>query len=219
MTTQFASHSQQPLIMLLVPELSYETHNLQHVWETEGYQVQPLALGREDTPNRNNWVNKINLALQGLDSPIVLVAYGLACHAVAWWVALERPSHRSPVSAALLVSPLEVDIPSTETAVTHFAPTPIGILPFRSVIAVGSAERSISLPRAKRLASFWGSKLVVSDYLSAAHDDLVFGASAEGRAVLRQIIHPDATVRDERELDEEARKLAAYQAAITSYPI
>ena len=63
-----------------------------------------VELGAPDQPHRNTWVNRLNLAIHRAGRPVILVAHGLGCHAVAWWNEYERPSAEGPVQGALLAT-------------------------------------------------------------------------------------------------------------------
>lgn len=81
--TAFAPHT-DPTI-LLVPGLDNSgPAHWQSLWERQWLNCHRVDMGNWHTPNRNAWVNRLNLAIRQTEGPIVLVAHSLGCHAVAW---------------------------------------------------------------------------------------------------------------------------------------
>lgn len=149
-------------------------------WEEERSDIQRVELGLWDRPQRNAWVNQLNLAIRNAGRPVILVAHSLGCHAVAWWAQMEQPAYGNPVVGALLVAPAEVDSHPADARVTAFHPTPIGLLPFPSVLVASRNDPYIHFERALRLGIFWGSTVV--DAGNAGHinadsglEDWVYG--------------------------------------------
>ena len=100
-------------------------------WQTQWEGTLPhcyrVDLGLWEDPHRNTWVNKINLAVQRADRPVVLVAHSLGCLAVAWWAEFEQPID-GKVIGALLVAPPDVEVRPIDRRLTRFAPFPHGEL-------------------------------------------------------------------------------------------
>lgn len=156
-----------PLI-LTVPGLDNSgPAHWQSVWERERDDMARVDLGGWDRPQRNGWVNKLNLAIRGAGRPVVLVAHSLGCHAVAWWAAMERPAYGDPVVGALLVAPPEVDVTPVDERLKPFGATPKGPLPFPSIIVASQDDPYVRFHRARRLAQFWGGRF--ADAGAAGH--------------------------------------------------
>lgn len=160
-----------PLI-LTVPGLgnSGPTH-WQTRWEQDLDDIERVELGVWDQPQRNIWVNQLNLAIRAAGRPVILVAHSLGCHAVAWWAQMERPAYGSPVVGALLVAPAEVDTHPADKRVSAFQPSPLGLLPFPSILVASRDDPYIHFERALRLGIFWGSSVVDAGALGHINAD------------------------------------------------
>lgn len=161
-------------LVLTVPGLNNSgPDHWQTLWEHELPACRRVELGMWDRPHRNTWVNQINLAIHKAGRPVILVAHSLGCHAVAWWAQYERPAFGSPVVAALLVAPPDVDAPGLDQRLARFAPLAGWRLPFRSVVAASRNDPYASFGQAKRIARKWGSRLVDAGpvgHINAASD-------------------------------------------------
>lgn len=186
---------QEPTI-LTVPGLDGSGHaHWQTLWEHQWLNCRRVDMGNWTTPNRNAWVNRLNLAIRQTQGPIVLVAHSLGCHAVAWWAALERPTTNGPVIGAMLVAPPEVDSALADARLNAFAPSARGVLPFPSLLVGSRNDPYITPDRAYRLATFWGADHVDAGrigHINAASD---IGDWAFGKAMLARLldaVEPDA---------------------------
>lgn len=117
--------------------------------------------GRVDTRLRNLWAARLDAAVTRSERPVVLVAHGLSCFAVAWWARLSPASYVSRVMGALLVRPFGDD--GERTGGVEFA-GPNTLLPFPSMLVADWAAESAAQLRA--LAQGWGSR--TSDAPSSA---------------------------------------------------
>lgn len=150
-----------PPLILTVPGLGNSgPAHWQTRWEQDLDDIERVELGLWDKPQRNAWVNQLNLAIRSAGRPVILVAHSLGCHAVAWWAQMEQPAYGNPVVGALLVAPAEVDSHPADARVAAFKPSPIGLLPFPSVLVASRNDPYIHFERALRLGIFWGSHVV-----------------------------------------------------------
>jgi len=151
---------QEPLV-LTVPDLggAGPGHWLSR-WEALDGNVQRVDMVDWSEPNRNLWVNRLNLAIHRAGRPVVLVAHGVGCLTVAWWAHYEAQAWGDPVVGALLVAPPDVDGAPADPRQLVFSPTPLGPLPFPSLLVAARDDSRTDFARAARLASFWGSELV-----------------------------------------------------------
>lgn len=181
------SASESPLI-LTVPGLegSGPTH-WQTIWERELDNIARVELGSWEKPNRNQWVNKLNLAIRDAGQPVVLAAHSLGCLAVAWWAALEKPSFGNPVIGALLVAPPEVDVAPLDSRLEQFGPAPKGPLPFPSIVVASHDDPYIQFHRVRRLAQFWGSRVADAGAVGHINADSDLGAWTFGQFLLGKL--------------------------------
>ena len=160
-------------------------------WQTRWEAILPdchrVELGLWDDPHRNTWVNKLNLAIQRADRPVVLVAHSLGCHAVGWWAEYEQPRD-GKVIGALLVAPPDVEDRPLDRRLTRFSPVPPGPLPFRSILVASRDDPYMSIGGARRLAGQWGSAFAdagEAGHLNAQSD---LGEWSFGRLLLNRLL-------------------------------
>lgn len=176
-----------PLI-LSVPGLGNSGRNhWQSHWEDERDDMVRVDLGSWDKPHRNLWVNQLNLAIRNAGRPVILVAHSLGCHAVAWWAQMENPLYGNPVVAALLVAPAEVDSHPADARVAVFQPSPIRLLPFPSILVASRDDPYMQFERARRLGTFWGSRVVDAGHLGHINADSGLEDWAFGKRLLARL--------------------------------
>jgi predicted alpha/beta hydrolase family esterase len=190
-------------------------------WEEMDDNVRAVDMVDWQVPNRNLWVNRLNLAVHhavGEGRKVILVGHGVGCLTVAWWAHYETPDWGDPVIGALLVSPPDVDGVTADAREGVFSPTPLGPLPFPSILVAGRDDPHADFPRASRIASFWGSDLVDAASLDSdpgagfGHgDDDAIGDWTAGRRLLGAIAR---RARRARPTPPAARPLAPEQYAI-----
>jgi predicted alpha/beta hydrolase family esterase len=177
----------EPLV-LLVPGLndSGPDHWQSH-WERERGECARVDLGSWDDPNRNLWVNRLNLAIHRAGRPVILVAHSLACHVVAWWAEYERPAAGGPVLGALLVAPPEVEHDGIDPRLARFAPVMPRALPFPTIVAASRDDPWIAFGRARRGARIWRSRFIDAGWLGHINADSGIRDWPFGQFLLRQL--------------------------------
>jgi predicted alpha/beta hydrolase family esterase len=179
--------SSSPLV-LTVPGLDGSGRmHWQTLWEERDGRARRVDMGDWARPNRNMWVNRLNLAIHKANRPVILVAHSLGCLTVAWWAHYEQPTYGDPVIGALLVAPPDVDGPLQEPRLQGFAPTPLGPLPFPSMVVASRDDSWGSLDHSERLATFWGSKFVDVGEAGHINADSGLGAWEDGRRHLSRL--------------------------------
>ncbi|MCY1672014.1 alpha/beta hydrolase [Novosphingobium sp. SL115] len=186
-TERFAEAGQAPLI-LTVPGLGNSgPGHWQTIWEDVLPNCRRVDLGLWEEPHRNTWVNKINLAIQRADRPVVLVAHSLGCLAVAWWAEFERPRD-GKVIGALLVAPPDVEERPIDRRLTRFAPCPQGELPFASCLVASRNDPYMRIGAARRLADAWGSQFADAGEAGHINAQSDLGEWAFGQLLLDQLL-------------------------------
>lgn len=108
-----------------------------------------VDLDRRSASRRNLWAAKLDDAVRRADGPVLLVAQGISCLAVAWWARLSPAFYLTAVSGALFLAPARVaDIPAEEGRLFD---SPSTLLPFPSIV-IGDADDAV-----RTLALGWGS--------------------------------------------------------------
>ena len=143
-------------VMLLVPG-NDDARSRQWLgdWEASFPQARPVDLGLWNRPHRNTWVNKLNLAIHRAERPVIVIAEGLACVAVAWWAEYERPGADGPVVGALLIDPPDVDRPGLDPRLAALSSVPRTALPFAACVLASGSRGAMDLRTVRRLAVEW----------------------------------------------------------------
>ena len=146
--------------ILTVPGLDdSDQRHWQSAWESVDPAMSRVNFGDSAKPDRNKWVNRLNLAIERANGPVILAAHGTACHVVAWWAHYTQPAWANPVQGALLVAPPQIEGPLPDARLRVFAPTPLAPMPFPSTLVASRDDAWASFDHSVRLAAFWGSEL------------------------------------------------------------
>ncbi len=188
--TRFSNWQRQEPLVLLVPDSNDSgPDHWQTRWERERVDCRRVDLGMWDSPHRNTWVNKLNLAIRRADRPVVLVAHGLGCLAVAWWAEYERPAFGTPVAGALLVAPPDVDRPGLDPRLARFGSCPRQPLPFPSFLVAGPDDPHRQARTARGLSEDWGCRFVDADASRHVDAESALGDWPLGERLLGQLLH------------------------------
>ena len=181
-------HTKRPLI-LLVPGLEGSgPGHWQRRWSEELDDCQVVELGSWENPQRNTWINRLNLAVYRANRPVVIVAHSLGCILTAWWSKFEQPASTGAVVGAMLVAPPEVDFFPRDERLTGFSPTPAEALPFPSLLVASRNDPWMGFETAKSLARRWGSTLVDAGDAGHINADSGLGSWDYGKALLARLI-------------------------------
>ncbi|MGY2736787.1 alpha/beta hydrolase [Sphingomonas sp. UYP23] len=109
--------------------------------------------------HNGRWALQLDAMLARRDAPVVIVAHGIACRAVAWWAQLSPRSYLRAVTGALFHAPLQVgfDALAAAAAMQH---GPAFRLPFPSVVI---NDPTFQVEETLALADAWGSRFVATD--------------------------------------------------------
>jgi predicted alpha/beta hydrolase family esterase len=139
--------------ILLLPGLGNSgTDHWQTHWERE-FGYERLFQNDWDTPCVQDWVERLQTRIVADDTPKILVAHSLACCLVAHWAQV----HRGPVAGALLVAPSDVEGPNYPSGTVGFAPMPLNVLPFPTMVVASTDDEYVPLARGRHFAQAWGS--------------------------------------------------------------
>ncbi|HEX2531317.1 MAG TPA: alpha/beta hydrolase, partial [Burkholderiaceae bacterium] len=112
-------------------------------WQTHWEAMLPNArrVQQRDwiAPVRQEWVDRLDVAIQVAQGELVLVAHSLGCALAVWWAAQHGAApHAAKVTGALLVAPPDVERTDFPEFVRGFAPLPRDVLPFHSIVVASS---------------------------------------------------------------------------------
>lgn len=111
------------------------------------------------------WAQQLDTAMTRSREPVVLLAQGVACLAVAWWAQLSPRSYLEHVSGAVFLSPLSIGFGQAAIAAKARV-SPATKLPFPSVVA---SDPSPMIEQVLALADNWGSRFVDTSDVHSAH--------------------------------------------------
>ena len=179
-------------VILTVPGLGGSgPGHWQSEWEARLPGCRRVDLGLWEDPHRNTWVNKLNLAIQRAEGPVVLAAHSLGCLAVAWWAEYEQPGgpvDGGKVIGALLVAPPDVEERPLDRRLPRFAPVPESTLPFPAILVASRNDPYLTMAQARTLARRWDARLAdagEAGHINAASD---LGDWAFGRLLLNTLL-------------------------------
>jgi len=144
--------------VLIVPGYSNSgPEHWQSLWEREHPDYRRVMQRDWDHPERDAWVGALDQAIAQAEPPVVLVAHSLGCLTVVHWASMLA----RPIQGALLVAPPDAEDPDFAVENGGFAPIPLALLPFPSILVASTDDPYISLERAEHFASKWGSLFMV----------------------------------------------------------
>lgn len=106
--------------------------------------------------HNGRWAVQLDATFSRSDSPVVIVARGVACLAIAWWAQLSPRSYLRSVRGAVFESPLAVEMSQVAVAAA-IRSGPTYRLPFPSIVVNDAVFR---IEEVLRLADKWGSRFV-----------------------------------------------------------
>jgi predicted alpha/beta hydrolase family esterase len=169
-------------VCLTVPGLGGATPaQWQRLWEQERADVAGIDLGCWDDPIRNVWLSRIDHAVGTAGRPVILVAHGLGCLAVAWWAGLLGKRAARRVAGALLVAPVDPEQPGADERIARFG-LPTAMLPFPAILVASRTDPACRFERAREIAGEWVTDLHDAGPAGALDESL--GPWAEGQRLL-----------------------------------
>lgn len=128
----------------------------QTLWEERHPAWRRVDLGQWDAPRCEDWVRKLEAAVQRCVAPPVLVAHSLACLLVAHWAGQSSVL----IKGAFLVAVPEPASPSFPATAQGFSPVPMRRLSFPGMVIASRNDSFGSFEHAQRCATAWGSRIV-----------------------------------------------------------
>jgi uncharacterized protein len=132
----------------------------QSYWERGDPGCRRVVQAEWDRPRCGDWVSTLSAFLSSFRGPAVLVAHSSSCALVAHWSHEAKAAELARVRGALLVAPSDPEGPHYPEGPTGFAPVPLSLLPFQSIVVASTNDRYVRLARARAYADAWGSHFV-----------------------------------------------------------
>jgi serine hydrolase len=152
--------------------------------------VPPLET---DKLSRTARVEALQLALDRIDGPVVLVAHSAGVMITVHWAQKYlRPIHGALLAApADLESPMPRGYPQMEVLDDEgWLPIPRNALPFPSIVAASTNDPLARLERVEQLAQAWGSRLAIVGAVGHLNPAAGFGEWADAETLVQQLCVP-----------------------------
>jgi predicted alpha/beta hydrolase family esterase len=131
-------------------------------------------------------VAELDAAIAACEGRPILVAHSLGCMLVAQWAQWARAGSTLKIAGAFLVAPSDVEAPSYPVPVNGFAPTPMGQLPFPSMVVASTNDEYATVERSRAFAQAWGSKLVEIGDAGHVNTDTGYGQWPKDERMLEE---------------------------------
>ena len=129
----------------------------QTYFENLGSNFQRIIQQDWDSPNCNDWTEKIEESLSNHDqNNIVLIGHSLGCVAIANWA----KRYNKNIKGALLVAPSDTESPHYTFPTIGFSPMPQDKINFKTIVITSSNDPWVSLERAALFAKNWNSEFI-----------------------------------------------------------
>jgi hypothetical protein len=130
------------------------------------------------------WALQLDSAFARRNEPVVIVAEGVACLAVAWWAQLSPRSYLRNISGALFLSPLNIRFGQAAIAASARL-SPATRLPFPSLV---TGDPSSYVEQVLALADSWGSRFVAGVSPVGPHPSNSRGGGTEAEDQLIELL-------------------------------
>jgi predicted alpha/beta hydrolase family esterase len=158
----------------------------------ESVQVHAhVDVGLRRASRRNLWAMRLDETVRRAEQPVIIVAYGVSCFALAWWARLSPAPYFEHVAGALLVRPLGASVSSPARGLRDYA-GPKTQFPFSSIV-VGDGDGD---DRARVLSHSWGSDFVGFDGFDRQEDGLGAHALRIGTGLIERLAAASAPGAD-----------------------
>jgi predicted alpha/beta hydrolase family esterase len=137
------------------------------------------------TPQRGDWMARLEDVVLGTDGPVVLVAHSLGCILTAAWAAHSR--HTARVRGALLVAPGDSERPDLRDQLPSWSPIVRQRLPFPALLVGSHDDPYCRFERAQGFAADWGARFIDLGNAGHINADSGLGDWPQGRAWLEEL--------------------------------
>lgn len=160
----------------------------QSIWERENPAYRRIEQADWDSPDRRDWLTRINDAIRSSPPPIILVCHSLGCIAVVDWANQADRLTIERIGGAFLVAAADTERESAPEPLHSWRPVSLNRLPFPSLLIASRTDDSATFTRSQQFASAWGSKLIDIGDAGHIHTAAGYGPWAEGHEMLREFI-------------------------------
>ena len=156
----------------------------QEIWYKELKDSYWVEQNDWDNPQCVDWVEALNLLIQSLEGPTLLVTHSLGGSTVVEW----SNKYTANILGVFLVAVPDVQSINFPEAISGYLTPPLNKLPFPSLVLASTDDPYSSLDRTKYFAKTWGSKLINLGDLGHVNTDSNLGNWSEGKKLLNKFI-------------------------------
>ena len=138
------------------------------------------------TPQRGDWMARLEDVVLAADGPVVLVAHSLGCMLTAAWAAHSKNSAR--VRGALLVAPGDPEREALRSLLPSWSPVVRQRLPFPAILVGSRDDPYCTFERAQGFAADWGARLIDLGNAGHVNADSGLGDWLQGHAWLAELM-------------------------------
>lgn len=144
---------------LTVPGLaSSGPQHWQTIWEKQyPHRFSRVQQQNWDWPIKEDWVTQLQIQINNLTGPTVLIGHSLGCITIAHWAQQFNSAH---IKGALLVAPADAEMSKRLNFVVGFTPIPVKPFDFKSVVVASTNDMYATITRSKAFAGNWGSDFI-----------------------------------------------------------
>ncbi len=139
----------------------------QEIWYKEFKDSYWVEQNDWENPRCVDWVEALNLLIQSLEGPILLVTHSLGGSTVVEW----SKKHTANILGAFLVAVPDVQSANFPEAISGYQTLPLEKLPFPSLVLASTDDPYSTVDRTKYFAKTWGSGLISIGYLGQVNTD------------------------------------------------
>jgi serine hydrolase len=171
---------------IIIPGLGgVEVDHWQSRWNREQPNTVMVQQRNWDQPDPAEWIAALDATIRQTTGPVVVIAHSLGCHTLAHWAT----RHSSPVRAALLVAPPDIDHSAAHGApIACFGPPAPGPLPFPAMLAASRTDPWSSTDASRRLADQWGAQFVDLGDAGHVNTESGHGPWPEGNQLFHELL-------------------------------
>jgi predicted alpha/beta hydrolase family esterase len=137
------------------------------------------------TPQRGDWMARLEDVVLAADGPVVFVAHSLGCILTAAWAAHSKNTAR--VQGALLVAPGDPEPEALRSVLPSWSPVVRQRLPFPAILVGSRDDPYCSFERAQGFAADWGARFIDLGNAGHINADSGLGDWPQGRAWLAEL--------------------------------
>nr|WP_199066769.1 alpha/beta hydrolase [Chromobacterium sp. ASV5] len=169
-------------------------------WQSYWERLYPLSRRVEQrdwlNPQREAWAAGVARAVEEIDSPFVIAAHSLGCHAAVAWLLQASLRQQRQLKGLLLVAPpaLPVAFPAARLggasapACSGFERAAAQRLPVPALLAASRNDPFCPQDEARRMAAGWGAEFIDAGDAGHMGDEDGLGNWVAGQSLLQRLI-------------------------------